>query len=134
MPPSILDADKSRVTDLANELPQDIEGLGGDPSAARRQVGSGSNLEAILDIPVSVKVVLGTATMPVAQLARLGRGAVVPLDRRVGEPVDIVVNGKIIARGEVVVLKEGTPRFGISLTEVVGSQGSKRPDAAEKRA
>jgi flagellar motor switch protein FliN/FliY len=57
--------------------------------------------------------------MPVASLVKLGRGAVIPLDRRVGEPVDVVVNGRVIARGEVVVLEEGNSRFGISLTEVV---------------
>lgn len=72
-------------------------------------------------IPVTVKVVLGSATMPVSQLTKLGRGAVIPLDRRVGEPVDVVVNGRIIARGEVVVVDEATSRFGISLTEVVGA-------------
>ena len=74
-------------------------------------------------IPVTVQIVLGTATMPVANLAKLGRGAVVPLDRRVGEPVDVVVNGKVVARGEVVVTDEDNSRFGISLTEVLGNAG-----------
>ena len=74
-------------------------------------------------IPVTVKVVLGSATMPVANLIKLGRGAVIPLDRRVGEPVDVVVNGRVVARGEVVVVDEATSRFGISLTEVVGPLG-----------
>ena len=74
-------------------------------------------------IPVTVKVVLGSATMPVANLTKLGRGAIIPLDRRVGEPVDVVVNGRVIARGEVVVVDEATSRFGISLTEVVGTLG-----------
>jgi flagellar motor switch protein FliN len=65
-------------------------------------------------------VVLGSATMPVANLVKLGRGAVVALDRRVGEPVDLVVNGRTVARGEVVVVDEDSSRFGISLTEVLG--------------
>ncbi|HZT48559.1 MAG TPA: FliM/FliN family flagellar motor switch protein, partial [Hyphomicrobiaceae bacterium] len=65
-------------------------------------------------------------TMPVASLVKLGRGAVIPLDRRVGEPVDVVVNGRVVARGEVVVVDEATSRFGISLTEVVGPTGSDR--------
>ena len=77
-------------------------------------------------IPVSVRVVLGSATMPVSSLAKLGRGAVIPLDRRVGEPVDVVVNGRVIARGEVVVMDEGSNRFGLKLTEVIG------PSAADK--
>src|SRR3990170_2942786 len=58
------------------------------------------HLETVMQIPVSVKIVLGSATMPVANVLRLGRGAVVPLDRKVGEPVDVVVNGRVIARRE----------------------------------
>jgi len=81
------------------------------------------NMDLIMRIPVTVQIVLGTATMPVANLAKLGRGAVVPLDRRIGEPVDVVVNGKVVARGEVVVTDEDNSRFGISLTEVLGNPG-----------
>lgn len=81
------------------------------------------NLEMIMRIPVTVQIVLGSATLPVANLVKLGRGAVVPLDRRVGEPVDVVVNGRVVARGEVVVLDEDSSRFGISLTEVIGTAG-----------
>jgi flagellar motor switch protein FliN/FliY len=77
-------------------------------------------------IPITVKVVLGSATMPVANLTKLGRGAIIPLDRRVGEPVDVMVNGRIVARGEVVVVDEATSRFGISLTEVVATSGNGR--------
>jgi len=94
-------------------------------AAARKatlDAGAGTtNLDLIMRIPVTVKVVLGSATMPVANLTKLGRGAIIPLDRRVGEPVDVVVNGRVIARGEVVVVDEATSRFGISLTEVVGT-------------
>lgn len=81
------------------------------------------NLDAILRIPVVVQAILGTARMPVANLMKLGRGAVVPLDHRIGEPVDIVVNGRVVARGEVVVLEEDSSRFGVSLTEVAGLPG-----------
>lgn len=81
------------------------------------------NLEMIMRIPVCVQIVLGSATMPVSGLVRLGRGAVIPLDRRVGEPVDVVVNGRVVARGEVVVMEESGSRFGISLTEVVTPTG-----------
>jgi flagellar motor switch protein FliN/FliY len=91
--------------------------------AAPEPVGTGANLDMIMRIPVTVKVVLGSATMPVANLTKLGRGAVIPLDRRVGDPVDVVVNGRVVARGEVVVVDEATSRFGISLTEVVGASG-----------
>lgn len=84
------------------------------------KLGAGKNLDSILRIPVTIQVVLGSATMPVANLMKLGRGAIVPLDHRVGEPVDVVVNGRIIARGEVVVVEDDNSRFGISLTEIVG--------------
>ena len=81
----------------------------------------GSNLDAILSIPVVVQVVLGTTSMPVAKLMKLGRGAVVTLDQKVGAPVNVLVNGRVVARGEVVVLDEDNSRFGVSLTEIVGS-------------
>ena len=79
-----------------------------------------TNLEPILRIPVTVQVLLGSATMPVADLMKLGRGAVIPLDHRVGEPVEVVVNGRIVARGAVVVVEDENSRFGVSLTEIVG--------------
>ena len=89
------------------------------------------NLDAILGIPVSVQVVLGGATMPVSDLMKLTRGAVVPLDQRVGEAVDIVVNGRVIARGEMVVIDDDGARLGVSLTEVTGQpSGAARTPAA----
>lgn len=89
---------------------------------ATRSVGAGSDkpsVDTVLRIPVVMQVVLGSASMPVANLMKLGRGSVVPLDQRVGEPVDIVVNGRVIARGEVVVVDDDTSRFGVTLTEIV---------------
>jgi flagellar motor switch protein FliN/FliY len=83
---------------------------------------AGYNLDSIMRIPVSIQVVLGSASMPVANLMKLGRGAVVPLDHRVGEPVDVVVNGRVVARGEVVVVEDDNSRFGVSLTEIVSAQ------------
>jgi len=74
---------------------------------------------AILAIPVTVQVVLGTTTMPVARLMKLGRGAIISLDQKVGDPVNVLVNGRIVARGEVVVVDETSSRFGVSLTEIV---------------
>lgn len=92
--------------------------------AAHAPMGASRNIETILRIPVTVQVVLGSTTMPVANLLKLGRGAVIPLDHRVGEPVDVVVNGRVVARGEVVVVEDDTTRFGVSLTEVVGPHSS----------
>ena len=88
-------------------------------TAGLRPEGPG-NLDTIMRIPVSLQVVLGSATMPVSSLLKLGRGAVVPLDHRVGEPVDVVVNGRLVARGEVVVVEDDNSRFGVSLTEIIG--------------
>ena len=92
----------------------------GDRGAATRAGAGEPSLETIMRIPVVLQVVLGSTNMPVANLMKLGRGQVVALDHRVGEPVDIVVNGRVIARGEVVVVDDDTSRFGVSLTEIVG--------------
>jgi flagellar motor switch protein FliN/FliY len=89
-------------------------------AAAAQPSGGGRNIDTILRIPVTVQVVLGSTSMPVSNLLKLSRGAVIPLDHRVGEPVDVVVNGRVVARGEVVVVEDDTTRFGVSLTEVVG--------------
>ena len=78
-----------------------------------------ANMDIVLRIPVNIKVLLGSASMPIFQLTKLGRGAVIPLDRRVGEPVDVMVNDRIIARGEIVVLEEDGSRFGVTLTEMI---------------
>lgn len=86
-------------------------------------LATGRGLESVMRIPVLLQVVLGSASMPVSNLLKLGRGAIVPLDHRVGEPVDVVVNGRIIARGEVMVVEDDNSRFGVSLTEIVGPSG-----------
>jgi flagellar motor switch protein FliN len=85
-----------------------------------------ANYETILKIPVTVQVVLGSTSMPVASLMKLGRGAVIALDQRVGEPVNVVVNGRVVARGEVVVVDEASSRFGVSLTEIVASTSAEK--------
>jgi len=77
---------------------------------------SAKDLEAVYDIPVQVSAVLGKATMQVSQLLKLGRGAVVELDRKVGEAIDIYVNNRLVARGEVVVVED---RLGITMTEII---------------
>lgn len=74
------------------------------------------NLEAIYDIPVEISIVLGKTTMPVSQLLKLSKGAVVELDRNVGEAVDVHVNGRLVAKGEVVIVEN---KIGITLTEIV---------------
>ena len=109
------------AAELASVADQAQGEMPGAASAGTGPGGKPRHLETVMQIPVSVKIVLGSATMPVANVLKLGRGAVVPLDRKVGEPVDVVVNGRVVARGEVVVLDEDSSRFGVSLTEVIGS-------------
>jgi flagellar motor switch protein FliN/FliY len=86
-------------------------------------VGGLPNLSAILSIPVTVQVVLGSTSLPVAGLMKLARGAIVSLDKRVGDPVDVVVNGAVVARGDIVVVDEASQRFGVSLLEVLAEAG-----------
>ncbi len=79
-------------------------------------IGTVAGLEAVYDIPVQISAVLGKSTMQVSQLLKLGRGAVVELDRKVGEAIDIYVNNRLVARGEVVVVNE---RLGVTMTEII---------------
>lgn len=75
-----------------------------------------TDLEAVFDVNVNVSAVLGKATMEVSHLLKLGRGAVVELDRKIGEAIDIYVNDRLVARGEVVLVED---RLGITMTEIV---------------
>ena len=93
--------------------PKSQEGAGSVGSA------TGMNAALIMNIPVDVQIVLGSAEMPVSELMALQKGSTVSLNRRVGEPVDVVVNGRSIARGEITVLEHDSSRFGIKLTEII---------------
>ena len=77
-----------------------------------------SDLEAVYDIPVKVSAILGKSQMKVSQLMKLSKGTIIELDRKVGEAIDIYVNNKLVARGEVVVVDD---RLGITMTEIVKS-------------
>jgi flagellar motor switch protein FliN/FliY len=80
--------------------------------------GETLSLENVYDIPVQITVVLGRTSMQVNQLLKLGRGAVVELDKKVGEPIEIFVNNRLVARGEVVVVED---RIGVTMTEIIKS-------------
>ena len=75
-----------------------------------------AHLEPVFDVPVNISAVLGKAKMSVAQLLKLGAGSVLELDRKVGEAIDIYVNNRLVARGEVVVVDE---RLGVTMTEII---------------
>lgn len=93
------------------------DGEPADVSAAASQ--SRSNNSIIMNIPVDVQIVLGSAEMPVSELMALQKGSTVALNRRIGEPVDVVVNGRKIACGEITVLDSDPSRFGIKLTQII---------------
>lgn len=93
-----------------------------DQNAASEGAPAGSgNAAVILNIPVEVQIVLGSTEMPVSELMALQKGSTVALDRRIGEPVDVVVNGRKLARGEITVLENDPSRFGVRLTEIVAA-------------
>lgn len=81
-----------------------------------------SNFELIMDIPIDVQIMLGSSRMQVSGLMNLNEGATIALDKRIGEPVDIMVNGRKIARGEITVLENDDTRFGVKLIEVLSTK------------
>jgi flagellar motor switch protein FliN/FliY len=111
-----LDADAAN----APEEEMDMAAAMAADEEANRPHGA-ADLEAVYDIPVQVSAVLGKATMQVNQLLKLGRGAVVELDRKVGEAIDIYVNNRLVARGEVVVVED---KLGVTMTEIIKSDRS----------
>ena len=100
---------------MSNEM--ELSELADTPSAETGPPRGARDLEAVYDIPVTVSAVLGKATMQVSQLLKLGRGAVVELDRKLGEAIDIYVNNRLVARGEVVMVDDS--RLGVTMTEIV---------------
>lgn len=104
---------------MANDMELTELSEPGETSSVR----SSRELEAVYDIPVTVSVVLGKTTMQVSQLLKLGRGAVVELDRKLGEAIDIYVNNRLVARGEVVMVDD--TRLGVTMTEIV--KGDRAP-------
>ena len=94
----------------------ELNGTAGNPDGSGVTI---EHLDAVYAVPVEVSAVLGKATMPVSSLLKLGRGAVVELDRKVGEAIDIYVNNRLVARGEVVVVED---RLGITMTEIIKTE------------
>jgi flagellar motor switch protein FliN/FliY len=74
------------------------------------------DLEAVFDVPVRISAVLGRTKMPVADLLEMGAGTIVELDRQVGEAIDIYVNSRLVARGEIVLVED---KLGITMTEII---------------
>jgi flagellar motor switch protein FliN/FliY len=79
-------------------------------------------MDLIMDIPIDVQIMLGSSRMQVSGLMNLNEGATIALDKKIGEPVEIMVNGRKIARGEITVLENDDTRFGVKLIEVLGTK------------
>ncbi|MFT4182025.1 MAG: flagellar motor switch protein FliN [Rhizobium sp.] len=94
--------------------------FGGDTFAETAAPGSAmaANMDLIMDIPIDVQIVLGSSRMQVSGLMNLTEGAIIALDKKIGEPVEITVNGRRIGRGEITVLDHDDTRFGIKLIEL----------------
>jgi flagellar motor switch protein FliN/FliY len=122
-----LETDAMSDTDSKVPLP-DLEAAGQPPtvddagtlapSDAEPVTRGAADLEALFDVPVHVSAVLGRAHMPVGDLLKLAPGAVLELDRKVGEAIDIYVNNRLVARGEVVLVED---KLGVTMTEIIKS-------------
>ena len=115
------DNDKMPLPDLEDTrdaVPADETTLVPDTEAGQVNRGA-ADLEAVFDVPVKVSAVLGRARMEVGELLKLGPGAVLELDRKVGEAIDIYVNDRLVARGEVVLVEE---KLGVTMTEIIKAE------------
>ena len=100
--------DDLKLDEFASE-----EGVLPDTHAEEKSAG---DLATVFDVPVAISAVLGRSSMSVAQLLQLSQGSVLELDRKVGEAIDIYVNNRLVARGEVVIVDE---RLGVTMTEII---------------
>lgn len=104
-------------TPLADAFPEldTPDDAASEAAAAPRPTGR--NIDAMLNVDLRVQVILGHARMPISQLLKLSRGSVIELDRRIGDPVDVIINDRLVARGDLVKLPGD--RIGVSLTEII---------------
>jgi flagellar motor switch protein FliN len=113
------------MSDDAKVALPDLEKGGALPDAAAAAAPEGpttriaADLEAVFDVPVQVSAVLGRARMEIGDLLKLGPGTVLELDRKVGEAIDIYVNNRLVARGEVVLVEE---KLGVTMTEIIKAE------------
>src|SRR3954462_13992280 len=101
--PDLNAADQASIGDIGYQDDEQISRVAAD-------------LEALFDVPVQVSAVLGRSSMEVGELLKLGPGTVLELDRRVGEAIDIYVNNRLVARGEVVLVED---KLGVTMTEII---------------
>ncbi len=109
--------EKTETTELPEADPEIQETVMDAMMGTRRDDGAGYNIDSMLNVGLNVQIVLGQTRMPISQLLKLSRGSVIELDKKIGEPVDIVINDRLVARGDLVKLDED--RIGVSLIEIV---------------
>lgn len=108
------DVDTAAANDAPSVGTPELDQL--DKAAAPALTGESPQLDVILDIPVKISMEVGSTSIPIRKLLQLNQGSVVELDRLAGEPLDVLVNGTLIAHGEVVVVND---KFGIRMTDVI---------------
>jgi len=114
------DDSKMPLPNLDADIPSPPAAMTAGHTADEDSVSKGAaDLEAVFDVPVQVSAVLGRSRMDVGQLLRLGPGTVLELDRKVGEAIDIYVNDRLVARGEVVLVEE---KLGVTMTEIIKAE------------
>lgn len=101
-----------------------MEAMVGAEAAANGAADTGHNINAMLNVSLNVQIVLGQSRMPISQLLGLSRGSVIELDKKIGEPIDVMINDRLVARGDLV--KVGENRVGVTLTEIVKDYVTKR--------
>lgn len=106
------------LPDLTNDTPGDMVESDADalPANEKEETQTATDLEAVFDVPVNVSAVLGKTDIEISELLKLETGTVVELDRKVGEAIDIYVNDRLVARGEVVIVDE---QLGVTMTEII---------------
>jgi flagellar motor switch protein FliN/FliY len=116
--------EQAKATDMSNQTDLQLDNLAqaGAPPPARgedpppRGPRTAADLEQVLDVPVNISAVLGRTRMEIGQLLRIAPGQVLELDRKIGEAIDIYVNNRLVARGEVVLVEE---KLGVTMTEII---------------
>lgn len=120
------DLDGPAAAAAGNALVQDFgSAQSSNPGVKIGASGSTNRVDLVLGIPIDVQIILGSSRMAVSTLMNLSEGATIALDRKIGEPVDIMVNGKLIGRGEITVLETDDTKFAVKIIEVIGEPQKK---------
>ncbi|EAU45424.1 MULTISPECIES: FliM/FliN family flagellar motor switch protein [Salipiger] len=107
---------------MSEELGDDVQdtvvqAVAEEAAAEQASKGGANSIDAMLNVGLNVQIVLGQTRMPIAQLLKLSRGSIIELDKSIGQPVEVVINDRLVARGDLVKLEDD--RLGVSLIEIV---------------